>query len=149
MHKFTRLKKRIKKNEGFRNKLYFDQVGRLTVGYGHLIKNSENFSTKKKYSKKYLNYVFENDFKKAIAEYKKHYKKLRLSNSSREVLIEMIFQLGIKKVNKFKRFNKFLKQKLLYLAALEMINSLWYIQTPKRVDGLIKVLLSLENDKYR
>ena len=70
-------------------------------------------------------------------------------NSSREVLIEMIFQLGIKKVNKFKRFNKFLKQKLLYLAALEMINSLWYIQTPKRVDGLIKVLLSHENDKYR
>ena len=149
MHKFTRLKKRIKKNEGFRNKLYFDQVGKLTVGYGHLIKNSENFSTKKKYSKKYLNFVFENDFKKAITEYKKYYKKLRLSNSSREVLIEMIFQLGIKKVNKFKRFNKFLKQKLLYLAALEMINSLWHIQTPKRVDGLIKVLLSLENDKYR
>ena len=61
----------------------------------------------------------------------------------------MIFQLGIKKVIKFKRFNKYLKQKLLYLSALEMINSLWYKQTPSRVDGLIKVLLSPENDKNR
>ena len=149
MYKFTKLKQRIKKNEGFRNKPYFDQIGKLTIGYGHLIKKSENFSIKKKYSKKYLEHVFENDFKKTTTDYKKYYKKFKMLNSSKEVLIEMIFQLGIKKVIKFKRFNKYLKQKLLYLSALEMINSLWYKQTPSRVDGLIKVLLGPENDKNR
>ena len=64
-----------------------------------------------------------------------------------EVLIEMIFQLGIKKTLKFKNFNFYLKNSQPYLAALEMINSLWYLQTPKRVDNLIKILLSNKNEK--
>ena len=65
----------------------------------------------------------------------------------KEVLIEMIFQLGIKKTLKFKKFNFYLKSSKPHLAALEMINSLWYLQTPKRVDNLIKILLSNKNEK--
>jgi len=36
-----------------------------------------------------------------------------------------------------------------FLAALEMKNSLWYKQTPKRVDGLIHLLLKNEYAKKR
>ena len=53
----------------------------------------------------------------------------------------MIFQLGIKKQKKFKKMNKHIKNNDLFMAALEMKNSLWYIQTPKRVDELINILL--------
>ena len=94
----------------------------------------------KKYSKKLLNSLFEKDFENATTFFKKHYKK-KLPQNIEEVLIEMVFQLGIKNLLKFKKFNFFLKANKPYLSALEMLNSLWYSQTPKRVDGLIKTLL--------
>ena len=40
-----------------------------------------------------------------------------------------------------------IKKKLYYLAALEMIKSRWYHQTPKRVERLIEILL--ENNVRR
>ena len=59
----------------------------------------------------------------------------------------MIFQLGIKNFLKFKKFNKLLKDKLLHMAALEMLNSRWHAQTPRRVEKLIKLLLEYKNVK--
>ena len=61
----------------------------------------------------------------------------------------MIFQLGIKKQKKFFKMNKHIKNNNMFLATLEMKNSLWYKQTPKRVDGLIKLLLKKEYEKKR
>ena len=148
MNKFIKLKNRIKKHEGFRNKAYLDKLGNLTIGYGHLIKKSDNILLKKKYSRKYLNNFFEKDFELAVNNFNKYYKK-KMSTDLKEVLIEMIFQLGIKKTLNFKKFNKFIQQNLLYLAALEMIDSLWYLQTPKRVQELIKILLGTSYDQQR
>ena len=79
--------------------------------------------------------------KKAISDFKKYYNYKNLPNSSQEVIIEMVFQLGIKKVLKFKKFNFYIKKNQLYLASLEMMKSRWYQQTPKRVDKLISILL--------
>lgn len=145
MENFNKLKKRIKKNEGFKNIAYLDQLGNPTIGYGHLIKKSEDFLSKKKFSKKYLSNIFEKDFFLALSDFKKNYQGLGFSKNINEVLIEMIFQLGIKKTTKFKKFNFFLKQNFLYLAALEMIDSRWFLQTPKRVDGLVAILLGFKN----
>ena len=64
-----------------------------------------------------------------------------MPNHVQETIIEMIFQLGIKKVSKFKNFNFYIKKKKYYLAAFEMIKSRWYQQTPRRVDRLINILL--------
>jgi len=104
------------------------------------------FLPKKKYSQKYLDELFEKDFNKAFLDFKKIYYNKKFPNQAREVLIEMIFQLGTNNLKKFKKFNKFINKKLFYLAALEMMDSLWYLQTPDRVDGLIKTLLGNNND---
>ena len=53
MEKFLSLKKKIKKNEGFRNKPYLDTLGYSTIGYGHLITNKEKKMFKAKFSKKF------------------------------------------------------------------------------------------------
>ena len=147
LYKFSKLKSRIKKNEGYSNQIYYDQVGKPTIGFGHLIKKSEKFLHQKKYSKKHLNKLFENDFSSALSDYNKSYKENDLSKNSQEVLLEMIFQLGIKNCLKFKKFNKSLKKKLPHMAALEMLNSHWYAQTPKRVEKLIDLLLEYKNVK--
>jgi len=136
------LKKRIKKNEGFRSSLYSDQLGNPTIGYGHFIRNNENFTSNKKYPKKQLKILFEKDFNIALRGYNKNYKKFNYKNNTAEVLIEMIYQLGINGQKKFKRMNKYLKQNNLFMASFEMKNSLWYQQTPKRVNSLIIILLS-------
>ncbi len=141
MYSFSSLSKRIKTNEGFRNKIYKDQLGKKTIGYGHLIKTKDNFIINKKYSKKILLKVFNKDLKKAIIDFKKNYRHKNMPKKTQEVIIEMIFQLGIKKVLKFKKFNKSIIEKEKYLAAFEMMNSLWYLQTPKRVHKLILILL--------
>ena len=149
LSRFSQLKSRIKKNEGYRNQIYYDQVGKQTIGFGHLIKKREKFIHQKKYSKKYLNKIFENDFSSALSDFNKSYKAKDLSKNSQEVLLEMIFQLGIKNCLKFKKFNQSLRKKLPHMAALEMLNSHWYAQTPKRVEKLIDLLLEQKNVKQR
>ena len=149
MFNFSQLKAKIKKNEGYRNQIYYDQLGKPTIGFGHLIKKKEKFFYQKKYSKKCLNAIFENDFNLALDDFSKRYNVKNLSKNLQEVLLEIIFQLGIKNFLKFKRFHKFLKKKYLHMAALEMLDSCWYIQTPKRVEKLVSSLLEYKNVKQR
>ena len=141
MFNFSRISTRIKKNEGFRSTVYLDQLGNPTIGYGHLINLKDVFFVRKKYSKRFLLKVFDNDLRKAILDFKKNYHYKNLPDNVQEVIIEMIFQLGIRNILQFKKFNLCIKNNNFYLAALEMINSLWYQHTPKRVDRLINILL--------
>ena len=70
-----------------------------------------------------------------------------MSRNLQEVLLEMIFQLGIKNCLNFKKFDKFIKKNFFHMAALEMLDSRWYTQTPKRVDKLVSSLLEYKNVK--
>ena len=144
-----KLKNIIKTNEGFKNSPYLDQLGNLTIGYGHLILKSEKKTLNKKISRVTLNRLFDKDFNRAVLTFKANYKKHNYSKKINEMLIEMIFQLGIKKTKEFKKFNYFLKCGQHHMAALEMMNSLWYSQTPKRVECHISRLLCFNNVKRR
>ena len=76
--------------------------------------------------------MFVKDLDVAIKNFMKHYDTNKISDNVQEVIIEMIFQLGISGVLKFKKFNLHIKKKHYYLAALEMMKSRWYDQTPNR-----------------
>ena len=147
MTKYKFLKSRIKKNEGYKSFAYFDQLGFPTIGHGHLIKPNEKIFFKQKLSKKFLLNIFNLDFDETVMQYEKNYHKYNFSNNIRDVLIEMIFQLGINGQKKFLKMNEHLKNNHIFMASLEMINSLWYSQTPKRVDDLINILLKRRNEK--
>lgn len=147
MSKYLALIKRIKKNEGFKNTAYLDSLGFPTIGYGHLIKKDEKYLLKGVFLKKNLSKIFFLDFNKTLRTYKKVYKKQNHQQHVKEVLIEMIFQIGITKQKKFIKMNKHIKNNHLFMAALEMKNSLWYTQTPKRVDSLINTLLKEKHEK--
>ena len=141
---YKELKKRIKKNEGFSIKPYKDQLGHLTVGYGHLILPNEGHLIRDNNSKLELSRIFTQDFNRATKDYKKLIKKKYYNKKEEELLIEMIFQMGVKKVLLFKKLFLNLKKNKKYLVCFEMMNSLWYIQTPERVKNLIKVFLKNE-----
>tara|TARA_B100000989_G_scaffold142108_1_gene105784 strand:+ start:450 stop:878 length:429 start_codon:yes stop_codon:yes gene_type:complete len=131
-------KDRIKKNEGYSDKPYKDQLGFYTIGYGHLITEKENNYYIKKYNKDHFEKVFEIDLKKAYDQYKINFFKKHHTISEKELLIEMLFQIGSGGVSKFKKMLYFLNKKQKFMASLEMLDSLWYLQTPKRVKDLIK-----------
>ncbi len=135
---YKSLKTRIKKNEGFSIKPYKDKLGNLTIGYGHLIKKNEAYLKNKNQTHQYLLDLFQKDFKKAVDAYNTNFFKYNFNKKEEKLLIEMIFQLGIKNALKFKKMISNLKSKNKYLTAFEMMNSLWYKQTPKRVEILIK-----------
>ena len=132
------LKDRIKKNEGYSDKPYQDQLGFYTIGYGHLITEKEKKYYIKNFKKKHFEELFEIDFKKAQEQYQKKFFKKNHTILEKELLIEMLFQLGAKGVSKFKKMLYFLNKKQKLMASLEMLDSLWYSQTPVRVRNLIK-----------
>ncbi len=111
MTKYKLLKNRIKKNEGYKSFAYFDQLGFSTIGYGHLIKPNEKIFFKQKFSKKFLLNIFNLEFNETVMQYEKNYHKYNFSNNIRDVLIEMIFQLGINGQKKFLKMNEHMKKK--------------------------------------
>ena len=101
--KYLFLKLRIKKNEGFSNHPYKDQLGNYTIGYGHLIRKQDINFFKKKLKVSFFHDLFENDFKEALEDYKKHFNKYSFSQNVKELIIEMIFQMCIQFVLNFKK----------------------------------------------
>ena len=140
---YLSLKLRIKKNEGFSIFPYKDQLGKHTIGYGHLIRKKEIVLFKKKIKVSFFQNLFENDFKTALDDYNKHFRKYSFSQNIKELIVEMIFQMGIQNVLSFKKTLRHIRKNNKFLAALEMMDSIWYKQTPLRVENLIKHFLKL------
>ena len=109
--KYLSLKLRIKNNEGFSSRPYKDQLGIYTIGYGHLIRKEDINFFKKKLKVSFFRDLFENDFKEALEDYKKHFNKYSFSQNIKELIIEMIFQMGIQTVLNFKKNTKTYQKK--------------------------------------
>jgi len=141
---YRELKKRIKKNEGFSLKPYKDQLGYLTIGYGHLILPNETYLLKNKTNKPQLNSIFDQDFERALGDYKRFIKQKHHNRKDKELLIEMTYQMGAKRVLKFKKLISNMQKNKKHLVCFEMMDSLWYTQTPNRVKNLIRAFLKNE-----
>jgi GH24 family phage-related lysozyme (muramidase) len=141
---YKNLKTRIKKNEGFSLKPYKDQLGFYTIGFGHLILSNEKYLLKKKINKTELEKIFIKDFNKALKDFNIFLKPLSFYKRDSELLIEMVFQIGISRVVKFKKLLHNMNRGNPHLVCFEMMNSLWYKQTPNRVKNLVSVFLKNE-----
>jgi GH24 family phage-related lysozyme (muramidase) len=132
------LKDRIKKHEGFVNEVYNDSLGKRTVGYGHLCVE-DHWENNKKYTEEFLSGIFDEDFANANGLAMKMIGDIPLKQNSKEVIIEMCFQLG-NKVSKFVKMWQALKNKDYQTASLEMLDSNWHKQTPKRCESLAQIM---------
>jgi len=130
----TDLKERIKRHEGCRRTPYRCSEGFLTVGYGRNL-DAVPFSQGE------VDLMFENDFKRAKAAAETFVCYEFLNEARRGALIEMIFQMGAKKVSKFKRFLAAALAGDFEQAHDEMLDSLWHRQTPARCEELAGIFL--------
>jgi len=139
---YSDLKARIKKQEGFVPKIDKDSLGFATIGYGHLVLETDRFKEGVTYKKKDLEEVFDSDFNTAKSNANQLIEGLPIHHQAKCVIIEMVFQLGIGGVSKFKKMWKALKQNDYQIASEEMLDSKWAKQTPKRAEELSIVMKS-------
>ena len=142
MKDYTDLMERIKKHEGFVPKIYKDSLGYATIGYGHLVLPEEQWEEGKEYSKEQLEHVFKTDFNNAVGQATGLMDGMDLDDKAREVIIEMVFQLGVGGVGKFKKMWEALRNKDYGEASFQMMDSRWAKQTPNRAESLSKVMRS-------
>ena len=138
-----RLLKSVKEHEGYRNKVYLDSLGKRTVGVGHLC--VEDFwEDGKEYEEKFHLTILEHDLKSAIKSAEELCSKCPdLKDQAKEIIVEMVFQLGKTGVSKFRNMWKALKGPDYPTAAKEMLDSRWAKQTPNRAKEMSDHMRSL------
>lgn len=124
------LRSLLVRHEGLRLKPYRCTAGRITIGVG---RNIEDVGI----TKDEAFYLLENDISRIEGALTHTYPWFQdLAEARQDVLISMVFQLGISRFFSFTKFLFYVEAKQYYRAAEEMRNSKWAEQTPTRVAEL-------------
>ena len=130
------LKESLIRDEGLRLTVYKDTRGILTIGVGRNLEDrgiTENEAMK----------LLENDILQCSADLSLHLEWTNaLDEPRREVLINMLFNLGLGGLLKFQKMLDALKQGNYSLAAKEMLDSKWAKQTGARAERLSKQMVT-------
>ena len=116
----------IKQGEGYRAKVYKCTEGYDTIGYGFAIKDLE-------LDEEVCDLILDKKLDKLIDVTNNKFPFLReLPQDKCEVVYEMVYQLGLNGVSKFKKMLKALEREEYNKESAEMLDSLWAKQTPNR-----------------
>ena len=145
-----KLKEQIKSDEGYKNFIYLDHLGNRTVGYGHLVTNKDWFRDEKigfRLSDKDLEVLLVTDLGSARRDCELLFSEFNdLPGEAQQVLGNMAFQLGRKRLASFKRMIAAIDQRDFVLAAAEMLDSRWAKQqTPERARRLAERMAVVNN----
>ncbi|WP_202303487.1 glycoside hydrolase family protein [Dryocola clanedunensis] len=145
----SNLKDRLKEYEGtiaYQTKIgtfkdgkfwtYKDSLGFPTIGYGRLLTHGESYPNG--ITEAEADELLDHDI--MIAQHNLDTLDIWLPSDWRDFMVIMMFQLGLSGVHKFKKMLAALKIKDYPEAIRQAKDSLWYKQTPNRVDAMIAVL---------
>ncbi len=120
----------IKNHEGKRNTAYQDPLGIWTIGYGHNLEA-------RPLSDAVIEHILAEDIETALRDVRSIVPAFDdLDDTRREVLVEMVFNLGKTRFSGFKRMLAAMYKKDFDIAADEMLNSVWHRQVGKRAEVL-------------
>ncbi len=119
------LRSLILNHEGLKLKPYTDTTGNLTIGIGRNlegrgISEAESF------------FLLENDLKEIEEQLIKHYWFVALDKVRQEVIIELVFNVGLTRALGFKKMIEALKSLEYRKAADELLDSAWTKQVGER-----------------
>lgn len=134
----NKLLKRIERHEGFVDHVYTDTMGKLTCCFGRNLSDV-------RFSLDEGQYLLSNDVQRAEMEAWRHFPGYTELNEARKtVIVEMIFNIGLEGVLKFKKMIDCLAHQDWKGAAKEMLLSRWHFQTGKRAEELAMIMQSGE-----
>lgn len=125
-------------NSGLKLQPHYDSLGLLTVGFGHLVKDGENFDD---FTYQDAITLLRKDYTIATKDVDSRYPWAH--GEVRLVLINMSFQMGAPRLSKFVKTMEHLENKHYDLAAGEMLDSEWARVTPYRASRLVGRVMKL------
>tara|TARA_B100001059_G_scaffold52321_3_gene46028 strand:+ start:495 stop:938 length:444 start_codon:yes stop_codon:yes gene_type:complete len=135
------LKQQIKLDEGVMYQIYKDHLGYPTFGVGHLILRTDkeyHYPEGEKVSKERVEECLEQDLQIACDECEILYPWFPSAPQEvKEILINMMFNMGRPRLSKFKNFSKALYEQDWKVAAEEGRDSKWYRQVTNRAERLM------------
>lgn len=119
----------IKREEGFSPTVYVCSAGVGTIGHGITWITEEESAM-----------IVSNRVKMCIEQLEDLLLEweVSLDDFRKTIIVDMLYQLGLPKVKGFKKMWKALQDMDYDVAADEMLNSKWHIQTPVRCEQLAK-----------
>lgn len=129
-------------DEGVMYEIYRDHLGYLTFGVGHLITKSDpeyGFPVGTTISEERVAQAFEADLDIALRECGMLYGHMWscFPGEVKEILVNMMFNLGRPRLSKFKKMNGHLEHGDYKNAAVEGRDSRWYSQVGNRAERLM------------
>ncbi len=121
----------LKIDEGFKGVPYLCTANKVTIGYGRNL--DDNPLTKKE-----AEYLLLSDLTKVEAEANMIAYFSELNETRQAVIINMIYNLGITRLLKFKKMHKAIVNGKFNTAATEMLDSKWARQVGNRANRLAK-----------
>ena len=135
---YEEVKEEIKLCEGYVNKIYKCSEGFDTIFYGHKITPDDEYEHGIEYTKQEGELVFERDFQTTLSAAERLIGDRPINNTAKEVIINMVYQIGEGGVSKFKNMWKALDTEDYGEASFQMLDSLWAKQTPIELVNLLK-----------
>ena len=128
----------IREEGGLLLEPYQDHLGFWTTGAGHLIRDNEKDELMNPISKERAVELFQGDLSVSVKDAESFCKDMNIDDNIKECVTHMAFQLGLPKLNQFKKFKKALEDNDIKEAMAQMKDSKAYRQTTKRWDRLIE-----------
>lgn len=134
MNQVNQLKEMLVRHEGLRLKPYHDTVGKLTIGVG---RNLDDFGL----TNEEVLVLLHNDILRTMQEVRRAFPwYLRLNAVRQNVVLNMVFNLGLSRFLGFKKTIEALEGKNWDTAAKEMLDSKWAMQVGRRAQELSKMM---------
>lgn len=134
-----RVRESLKRDEGLRLYLYHDTTGHQTIGYGHNV-------DERGITERAADVILDDDIDIAATESMMWIggpgEWAQLDDCRKGVVIQMMFNLGMTSMRKFKQFKRALLAEDYSLAAVEMLDSRWAKQVGDRAKKLAKEMRS-------
>lgn len=136
---YDEIENMIKFHEGFRGQLYLDSIGNLTGGWGHYFYEGSPLPEPA------AEVLFNLDYAQARLDYEKLH--LNLDSVRRAVIVDMLFNMGIAKVLKFKNMLACIRARDYVGASEEMLDSRWAGQVKTRAVRLARMMKTGDYEK--
>jgi lysozyme len=138
------LKETLKVDEGVVYEIYNDHLGFATFGIGHLVLESDpehGQAVGTSVSEERVDECFEKDVESVISDCKKlHDGWDGYPEEVKQIVANMMFNMGLTRLSKFKKHNSALQSGDWKTAAVEGRDSRWYKQVTNRAERLMERL---------
>ena len=143
-----KLQEELELDEGCKYEIYLDHLGYPTFGIGHLITDDDpeygwevgaSIDTVRVYE------TFEQDIEGVLSDCSKLYSDFGdLPEEAQRVIANMMFNMGLTRLSKFKGMKRGVDARNWNQAADEMVDSRWYRQVTNRAKRLVERMRNIE-----